>query len=63
MHIAADIGSGEILSCLLKAGADPNIADEVGYYNLCLHSQDEHIALEVPLDSIICMVSAVLGRV
>lgn len=30
LHIAADIGNLEIINCLLKAGADPNIADEVG---------------------------------
>uniref|UniRef100_A0A2P2JZZ6 Ankyrin-1-like n=1 Tax=Rhizophora mucronata TaxID=61149 RepID=A0A2P2JZZ6_RHIMU len=30
LHIAADIGSAEILNCLLKAGADPNITDEDG---------------------------------
>lgn len=29
LHIAADIGSLEIIKCLLKAGADPNVTDEV----------------------------------
>lgn len=29
LHIAADIGSIEIIKCLLKAGADPNVTDEV----------------------------------
>lgn len=29
LHIAADIGSTEIIKCLLKAGADPNVTDEV----------------------------------
>ena len=29
LHIAADIGSPEIINCLLKAGADPNLTDEV----------------------------------
>ncbi|KAH7571891.1 hypothetical protein JRO89_XS04G0163400 [Xanthoceras sorbifolium] len=28
LHIAADIGSTEMINCLLKVGADPNIADE-----------------------------------
>ncbi|KAJ9180079.1 hypothetical protein P3X46_008367 [Hevea brasiliensis] len=30
LHIAADNGSSEILNCLLKAGADPNVVDEDG---------------------------------
>ncbi|XP_043816335.1 putative ankyrin repeat protein RF_0381 isoform X2 [Manihot esculenta] len=30
LHIAADNGSPEILNCLLKVGADPNVADEDG---------------------------------
>lgn len=29
LHIAADIGSPEILNCLLEAGANPNVTDEV----------------------------------
>lgn len=29
LHIAADAGSSEIIKCLLKAGADPNVTDEV----------------------------------
>ena len=29
LHIAADHGSLEIINCLLKAGADPNVIDEV----------------------------------
>lgn len=29
LHIAADNGSLELLNCLLKAGADPNVSDEV----------------------------------
>ncbi|XP_020540414.1 ankyrin-1 isoform X1 [Jatropha curcas] len=30
LHVAADIGNPEILNCLLKAGADPNVTDEDG---------------------------------
>ncbi|XP_024025168.1 uncharacterized protein LOC21407303 [Morus notabilis] len=30
LHIAADNGSTEIINCLLKAGADPNVTDEDG---------------------------------
>ena len=30
LHIAADNGSLEIINCLLKAGADPNVSDEDG---------------------------------
>ncbi|KAK9735275.1 hypothetical protein RND81_04G195400 [Saponaria officinalis] len=30
LHIAADIGSADIINCLLKAGADPNAVDEDG---------------------------------
>lgn len=30
LHIAADIGNTELIACLLKAGADPNITDEDG---------------------------------
>lgn len=30
LHIAADNGSPDIINCLLKAGADPNIPDEDG---------------------------------
>lgn len=33
LHIAADIGSPEIINCLLKAGADPNLTDEVKRIN------------------------------
>lgn len=29
LHIAADHGSPELINCLLKAGADPNVTDEV----------------------------------
>lgn len=29
LHIAADNGSLDLISCLLKAGADPNVSDEV----------------------------------
>lgn len=29
LHIAADNGSPELINCLLKAGADPNVSDEV----------------------------------
>lgn len=29
LHIAADNGNPEIINCLLDAGADPNIMDEV----------------------------------
>ena len=29
LHIAADNGSTELINCLLKAGADPNVTDEV----------------------------------
>ena len=29
LHIAADNGSPDLLNCLLKAGADPNVIDEV----------------------------------
>ena len=29
LHIAADNGSPELINCLLKAGADPNVTDEV----------------------------------
>lgn len=29
LHIAADNGSLELINCLLKAGADPNVSDEV----------------------------------
>ncbi|CAL0315958.1 unnamed protein product [Lupinus luteus] len=28
LHIAADNGSLELINCLLKSGADPNISDE-----------------------------------
>ncbi|XP_076883775.1 uncharacterized protein LOC143532676 [Bidens hawaiensis] len=31
LHIAADIGNSELIACLLKAGADPNMADEDGF--------------------------------
>ncbi|KAJ0902143.1 putative ankyrin repeat-containing domain-containing protein [Helianthus annuus] len=30
LHIAADIGNSELITCLLKAGADPNMTDEDG---------------------------------
>nr|XP_043632115.1 putative ankyrin repeat protein RF_0381 [Erigeron canadensis] len=30
LHIAADIGNSELIMCLLKAGADPNMTDEDG---------------------------------
>lgn len=30
LHIAADNGSADIVNCLLKAGADPNLTDEDG---------------------------------
>lgn len=29
LHIAADNGSLELLNCLLKVGADPDVSDEV----------------------------------
>lgn len=29
LHIAADSGTVEIINCLLNAGADPNVTDEV----------------------------------
>ena len=29
LHIAADNGSPELINSLLKAGADPNVIDEV----------------------------------
>lgn len=32
LHIAADNGSLELINCLLKAGADPNISDEVKHF-------------------------------
>ena len=32
LHIAADNGSLELINCLLKAGADPNISDEVTHF-------------------------------
>ena len=41
LHVAADNGSTEIINCLLKAGADPNVTDEVSpllsliNYNIC----------------------------
>lgn len=31
LHIAADHGSLELTNCLLKAGADPNVSDEVSH--------------------------------
>ncbi|CAO2837046.1 unnamed protein product [Amaranthus hypochondriacus] len=31
LHIAADIGSSDLINCLLKAGADPNSTDEDGH--------------------------------
>lgn len=30
LHIAADIGNSELITCLLKAGADPDVTDEDG---------------------------------
>ncbi|CAI9271880.1 unnamed protein product [Lactuca saligna] len=30
LHIAADSGNSEIITCLLKSGADPNVTDEDG---------------------------------
>ncbi|KAL8246650.1 hypothetical protein R6Q59_007866 [Mikania micrantha] len=30
LHVAADIGNSELIACLLKAGADPNMTDEDG---------------------------------
>jgi ankyrin repeat protein len=32
LHIAADNGSLELLNSLLKAGADPNVSDEVRHF-------------------------------
>lgn len=37
LHIAADIGNSDIINCLLKAGADPNVTDEVWLW-LIMHS-------------------------
>ncbi|KAL4570461.1 hypothetical protein LXL04_026116 [Taraxacum kok-saghyz] len=28
LHVAADIGNSELITCLLKSGADPNVIDE-----------------------------------
>lgn len=33
LHIAADIGNAELISCLVKAGADTNVTDEVSLEN------------------------------
>lgn len=38
LHIAADIGGPEIITCLLQAGADPNAIDEVKLVNFTLIS-------------------------
>ena len=35
LHIAADMGNTDIINCLVKAGADPNAADEVRSSCLC----------------------------
>ncbi|KAL4572278.1 hypothetical protein LXL04_019049 [Taraxacum kok-saghyz] len=31
LHVAADIGNSELITCLLKSGADPNVIDEEGW--------------------------------
>ncbi|RWW64845.1 hypothetical protein BHE74_00027893 [Ensete ventricosum] len=39
LHVAADNGSREIVSCLIRAGGDPNLCDDVNYcksFCLCL---------------------------
>lgn len=41
MHIAADSGNVELINSLLKAGADPNVSDEVRqilFLNLLNHN-------------------------
>lgn len=35
LHIAADVGSPEVINCLLQAGANPNATDEVTFADMC----------------------------